>query len=162
MTKAQEARWKAELEIIQELGRVPSSREMQKLLKEKKGIVVNHNTVNADLKRDLQALTKEEYEKHKAGILGMLDAEIEIAHNIATTDPDNGVKLKAMSAVSKLSKTKADIINKFRRAQAEISHAERPIYKVYIGQPKVAKEDEMNDEDNKEDSSISSSDEEDG
>ncbi len=135
MTVAQETRWRAERDLIQELGKVPSSREMQKLLSEKYGIAANHNTVNSDLKRDLEFLTKEEYTNQKDGILSMLDTEINIAHNIATTESDNELKLKAMNAVSKLSKTKADILIKFKRAQAQLSTEEKPIINISIGEP---------------------------
>lgn len=145
MTKSQEIRWRAELEIIKELGSVPSSREMQRLLKEKKGITVNHNTVNNDLKKDLESLTQEEYENQKFGILSMLDDEIEIAHGIATTNSDDSTKLKAMNTVSKLSKTKADVLTKFRKAQAVMSKEEKPIYEVSIGKPKTAKNEELDE-----------------
>jgi len=135
MTVAQETRWKAELEIIQKLGDVPSSRKMQTLLKNEYGINANHNTVNADLKRDLELLTKEEYTNQKNGILNMLDTEINIAHNIATNEADSELKLKAMNTVSKLSKTKSEILIKFRRAQAKLSTEEKPIYNISIGKP---------------------------
>lgn len=136
MTIAQDKRYKAELEIIQELGKVPSSREMQKLLQEKYGITVTHSIVNQDLKKDLEALTPTEYENHKSSILTMLEDEIRIAHNIATTEPENEIKLKAMSAVSKLSKTKAEILIKFRKAQSQLSKEEKPEIRIFIGQPK--------------------------
>jgi len=135
MTVAQESRWRAELEIIQELGKVPSSREMQKLLADKYAIEANHNTVNADLKRDLEFLTKGEYANQKNGILSMIDAEIAIAHNIATNEKDSELKLKAMNTVSKLSKTKSEILIKFRRAQAKLSTEDKPIYNISIGEP---------------------------
>jgi len=135
MTVAQEARWRAEREILQKLGKVPSSREMQKLLKDEYDIEANHNTVNADLKRDLEFLTKEEYTNQKSGILSMLDTEINIAHTIAMNESDNELKLKAMNTVSKLSKTKSEIIIKFRKAQAKLSTEEKSIYNVSIGEP---------------------------
>jgi hypothetical protein len=135
MTVAQETRWRAELQIIQEIGKVPSSREMQKLLKDKCSIEANHNTVNADLKRDLEFLTKEEYTNQKNGILSMLDTEISIAHSIATNEADSELKLKAMNTVSKLSKTKSDILIKFRKAQARLSTEDKPIYNITIGKP---------------------------
>ena len=53
MTVTQESRWRAELEVIKELGRMPSTREMQKLLKEKKGMTVHHSTISEDFKKDL-------------------------------------------------------------------------------------------------------------
>lgn len=135
MTVAQEIRWKAEVEIIQDEGKVPSSREMQKLLKDKYNIDANHNTINADLKRDLEFLTKEECTNQKNGILSMIDTEINIAHKIATTEDDSELKLKAMNTVSKLSKTKSEILIKFRRAQAQLSTEEKPIYNISIGKP---------------------------
>lgn len=158
MTKSQEIRWKAELEIIQELGRVPSSREMTKILKKKKGIDVNHNTVNNDLKKDLESLTESEYENQKSGILSMLDNLVQVANNIATTDSDSNLKLKAMNTITKLSKTKADVLTKFRKANAELTKKERPVYKVSIGKPEVAdgefdensRENKTNDASNKE------------
>lgn len=138
MTTSQQVRWKAELEIIQSLGRIPSSREMTKLLQERKGIIVNHNTVNNDLKKDLESLTEQEYENQKNGIISMLDNLVEVANNIATNEEDNNLKLKAMNTLTKLSKTKTDILNKFRKANAELNKKERPIYKILIGEPEVA------------------------
>jgi len=108
---------------------------MQQLLKEKYGIKANHNTINEDLKKDLEALTPEEYENQKGGILKMLETEIDIAHNIATTDDNNELKLKAMNTVSKLSKTKADILVKFRRAHAQLAKDEQTTINVIIGKP---------------------------
>lgn len=155
MTVAQEVRWKAELEIIQELGRVPSSREMTRLLKERKGLDVNHNTVNTDLKRDLESLTQEEMENHKTGILSMLDNLVQVANNIATTESDSKIRLQAMSTITKLQKTRADVLIKFRKANAELTKDEKPIYQISIGQPRVVK-----DGNTEKNTSISSSDEE--
>jgi len=135
MTVAQDTRWRAELEIIQELGKIPSSREMARLLKEKKGITVTHKIVVDDLKRDLEFLTKEEFTNQKNGILSMLDTEINIAHNIVTSEADSELKLKAMNTVSKLSKTKSEILIKFRQAQTKLSKTEKPIINVSIGKP---------------------------
>lgn len=136
MTVAQEKRWKAEYEIIKKLGEVPSCRKMAQLLKDDYGIVANHNTINSDLKNDLETLSKEEYENRKSSILKMIDDEIDIAHGIATNDLDNSVKLKAMNTVSKLSKVKADILIKFRKAQAEQAKEEQATITVFIGEPK--------------------------
>jgi len=155
MTVAQEARWKAELEIIQKLGKIPSSREMQQILKKEYGISVNHNIVNTDLKRDLEALTKPEYENQKSGILDMLNKEITIAHNIATTETDSELQLKAMNTVSKLSKVKSEILIKFRKAHSSLSSKEKPLYNIHIGHPvmidpekfKKLNEDEKKDDD---------------
>jgi len=135
MTMIQEKRWQAELEIIKELNEVPSCRKMQTLLKEKYGIVANHNTVNEDLKKDLETLTKAEYENQKTGILDMLNDEIEIAHKIATRETNHEIQLKAMNTVSKLSKTKSEILIKFKRAQAQMSKEEKSEINVFIGQP---------------------------
>jgi len=109
---------------------------MQKLLKERYGIIANHNTINADLKKDLEALTKEEYNNQKSGILNMINSEIEIAHNIATTSGDPEVQLKAMNTVSKLTKTKSEILIKFKKAQAQLAKEEKPDINVFIGEPK--------------------------
>jgi len=136
MTVAQETRWKAEAAIIKDLSEVPSSREMQRLLKDRYGIEANHNTINEDLKHDLEALTKEEFNNQKSGILTMLNDEIEIAHEIATTalnEPE--IQLKAMNTVSKLSKVKSDILIKFRKAQSQIAKEEKPEINVFIGKP---------------------------
>lgn len=140
---AQEKRWKAEYEIIKEIGEVPSCRKMAQLLNDKYGIVANHNTVNADLKNDLESLNKKEYENHKTGILNMLDTEIDIAHTIATDNPDDSLKLKAMNTVSKLSKVKSDILIKFRQAQAQQAKEEQPEINVFIGQPKMIDKDKF-------------------
>jgi len=136
MTVAQEKRWQAELEIIKKKGDIPSCREMQKLLKEQYGITVNHNTINVDLKHDLETLTKTEYENQKNGILQMLNTEIDIAHTIATSEADSELQLKAMNTVSKLSKTKSEILIKFRKAQSELSADDKPVINVFIGEPK--------------------------
>lgn len=143
MTAAQEKRWKAEAEIIKGLKEMPSSREMQKLLKEKYGIIANHNTINNDLKQDLEALTKEEYNNQKSGILSMIDTEIDIAHGIATSSGDPEIQLKAMNTVSKLSKTKSEILIKFKKAQAQISKEDKPEINVFIGQPKQIDENKF-------------------
>jgi hypothetical protein len=136
MTIRQDKRYRAEVEIIKNEGEVPSCRRMQKLLKEKYGIEANFTLINQDLKKDLETLTKEEYKNQKHGILDMLDTEINIAHEIVLKETDNELRLKAMNSVSKLSKTKADILIKFKKAQAQLSSAERPIIEVSIGQPK--------------------------
>lgn len=135
MTVAQEKRWKAEAELIKDLSEVPSSREMQRLLKEKYGIEANHNTINEDLKHDLESLTKEELNNQKSGILTMINDEIDIAHAIATNSGDAEIQLKAMNTVSKLSKTKTDILIKFRKAQSEIAKEEKPKINIFVGKP---------------------------
>lgn len=137
MTVIQENRWRAELEIIKELGRMPSTREMQKLLLEKKNMDVHHSTISDDFKRDLESLTKVEYDNQKGGILSMLEKLISIANDIATNGTDDKIRLDAMKTISKLDKTKTDVLIKFRKAQIEIDQKERPIYNVFIGKPKV-------------------------
>jgi len=143
MTVAQDNRRKAEYEIIKKLGKVPSCREMQKFLKEEYGIIANHNTINSDLKLNLEALTKEEYNNEKSNILKMINDEIDIAHNIAITNSDSEVKLKAMNTVSKLSKTKSEILTKFKKAQVQLSKEEKPKINIFIGEPKQIKEDKF-------------------
>jgi len=137
MTTLQEKRWQAELEIIKKLNRIPSCRDMQKILKDNYGIIANHNTINTDLKKDLESLTKEEYNNQKSGILKMLEDEIEIAHGIATVAQDEpGIQLKAMNTVAKLSKVKTEILIQFRKAQSQISKEEKPEINIFIGKPK--------------------------
>lgn len=143
MTANQEKRWKAEYEIIKKLGKVPSCREMQRILKDDYGISANHTIINGDLKKDLETLTKKEYENHKSGLLSMIDDEIEIAHNIATNDSDNKLKLKAMNTVSKLSKVKADIMIRFRQAQSQQAKQEQAQINVFIGEPKKIDENKF-------------------
>jgi hypothetical protein len=137
MTVTQESRWRAELEIIKELGRMPSTREMQKLLLDKKGMTVHHSTISEDFKRDLESLTKTEYNNQKGGILSMLNNLITIANDIAENGTDDKIRLDAMKTISKLDKTKTDVLVKFRKAQIEIDKKERPIFNVFIGKPKV-------------------------
>lgn len=137
MTAAQEKRWQAEYDIIKKIGKVPSCREMQRLLKEQYGISANHNIINDDLKKDLESLTKKEYENHKTGILNMLDTELDTAHGIATNNENDSVKLKAMNTVSRLSKVKADIMIRFRQAEAQQAKKEQAEINVFIGQPEL-------------------------
>jgi len=135
-TVAQEKRWQAELEIIQEVGEIPSCRKMQALLLEKKGIKVSFNVINIDLKKDLETLTEDEYKNKKGGILSMLEDEIVVAHKIAMHSAEDKTRLDAMNTVSKLSKTKSDVIIKFRKAQIEINKEDKPKYYVSIGKPR--------------------------
>lgn len=135
MTIAQDKRWRAELEIIEELGKIPSSRKMQELLKER-GIKVTHKIILQDLKKDLETLTEPEYKNQKAGIMKMLDDEIDMAHDIAMHSEDDETRLKASNTVTKLSKTKSDILIKFRKAQVELNKEDKPIYNISIGKPR--------------------------
>lgn len=124
------------MEIIKRLKKMPSCREMQKILKDEYGIIANHNTINTDLKQDLESLTEAEYENQKTGILNMLNTEINIAHDIAENSSDQELQLKAMNTVSKLSKTKSEILVKFRKAQTQLTKEEKPKINVFIGQPR--------------------------
>lgn len=135
MTVAQDKRWRAELEIIKELGRIPTSREMQKLL-EKQGIKVTHVIISKDLQKDLETLTESEYNNQKAGIMQMLDDEIDMAHKIAMNSEEDETRLKASNTVTKLSKTKSDILIKFRKAQVELNKEDKPVYNISIGKPR--------------------------
>ena len=135
MTIAQDKRWRAELDIIEEIGKIPSSREMQKLLKEK-GIEVSYVIISKDLKKDLETLTESEYKNQKRGILSMLDDEIDMAHNIAMNSAEDETRLKASNTVAKLSKTKSDVLIKFRKAQVELNKEDKPIFNVSIGKAK--------------------------
>jgi len=144
MTTSQDIRWRAELEIIEELGKVPTSREMQKLL-EKRGIKVSYVIISKDLQKDLETLTESEYKNQKAGIMSMIDDEINMAHAISKTDEDNKVRLDAMKTVSRLSKTKSDIMIKFRKAQVELNKEDKPIYNISIGKPRKYNVGKKND-----------------
>ncbi len=135
MTTAQDKRWRAELDIIEEIGKIPSSREMQRLLKDR-GIEVTHVIISKDLKKDLETLTESEYKNQKTGILSMLDDEIDMAHNIAMNSAEEETRLKASNTVTKLSKTKSDILIKFRKAQVELNKEDKPIFNVSIGKAK--------------------------
>ena len=137
MTAAQDKRWRVELEIIEEEGKVPSCRKMQELLK-KRGIEVTYAIVNKDLQKDLETLTEPEYKNQKAGIMKMLDDEIDVAHKIVMNDDaEDEIRLKASNTVTKLSKTKSDIIIKFRKAQVELNKEDKPIFHVIIGKPRL-------------------------
>ena len=146
MTIAQDKRWRAELEIIEEEGKIPSSREMQKLLLDKKGIKVTHAIILKDLKKDLETLTEAEYKNQKTGIMQMLDDEIDMAHKIAMHSEEDETRLKASSAVTKLQKTKSDIMIKFRKAQVELNKEDKPVINVSIGKPRKYKVGEKKDE----------------
>ena len=128
MTVAQDKRWRAELDIIEKEGKIPSSREMQRLLEEK-GIKVTHKIILQDLKKDLETLTEPEYKNQKAGIMKMLDDEIDIAHEIAMHSEEDETRLKASNTVTKLSKTKSDIMIKFRKAQVELNKEDKKVFK---------------------------------
>lgn len=144
-TDNQTVRWRAERDIIEELGHVPSSREMQKLLKDKYGLEVNHNTVNKDLKQDLETLTEDAYKNQKAGILNTLDEELRVAHDIAMKNSDDKIRLEAMNTVSRLQKVKTDILIRFRKAQVEMNKEEAPTYTVIVEEPREVKKDDIND-----------------
>ena len=136
MTQDQEYRWKCELEIIQSLdGKIPSSREMVRLLKEKYGLTVSHVQVNNDLKLDLSTLTVKECENQKNGLLTMLDKLIEVFNNMALTDENNATRIKAANTVQRLSRTKMDIISQYMKSSME-KQDDKPIYNISIGQPK--------------------------
>jgi hypothetical protein len=80
-------------------------------------------------------MTAKEYEIQKEGIMSMIDKLISIANGIATTDENSNIRLKAMNTVSKLSKTKSEILAQFRRTEAE-KQDNKPIYNIFIGKPK--------------------------
>ena len=145
MTIAQDKRWRAELEIIEELGKVPSSREMQRLLLDKKGIKVTHAIINKDLKKDLETLTESEYNNQKGSILFMLENLISIANDIAKHNEDDKLRLDAMKTITKLQKTKSDVVIKFRKAQVELNKEDKPIYNVSIGKPRKYKVGKKNE-----------------
>lgn len=138
MTANQQRRWNAELEIIKKLGRIPSSREMQKLLEQDYGIHSNHNIINDDLKKDLETLTDDEFLNKKETLLKKLEDEFDIAHTISKTSKDEKTRLDAMTKTSKLAETISKIAAIFKKAQIELKKEQRPIYNIHIGQPKKA------------------------
>jgi len=69
----------------------------------------------------------------------MLEDEIVVAHKIAMHSAEDKTRLDAMNTVSKLSKTKSDVIIKFRKAQIEISKEDKPVYYVVLGNQEVMK-----------------------
>jgi uncharacterized protein YqeY len=89
--------------------------------------------VTADLKKDLEALTNEDVDKIKSGILSQLDELIQIAYNRSKSGERDS--LKAMDVYNKLIKTKADIVNSFEKMRMELVEKERPIYNIVIGKP---------------------------
>jgi len=105
---------------------------MQRLLKEK-GIEISYVIVSKDLKKDLETLTEPEYKNQKRGILSMLDDEIDMAHDIAMHSKEDETRLKASNTVTKLQKTKTDILIKFRKAQVELNKEDKPVFNVFIG-----------------------------
>jgi CRISPR/Cas system type I-B associated protein Csh2 (Cas7 group RAMP superfamily) len=125
-------RWKAITEIIAKRGTV-SATEIVDYLKADYGIIVTRQTVTADLKKDLEALTNEDVDKIKSGILSQLDELIQIAYNRSKSGERDS--LKAMDVYNKLIKTKADIVNSFEKMRMELVEKERPIYNIVIGKP---------------------------
>ena len=136
MTIRQDRRRKAELEIIKDLKRVPSSREMQTLLKERYNITVNHNIINDELKKDLESLTTEKYNNLKDSLMDMLEQLQQQAFQISTNSADDRIRLDAMKTVAKLNREIAWLATLFKKANAELAIKEQPIFHVSIGQPK--------------------------
>jgi hypothetical protein len=110
---------------------------MQKFLKDKYGLNVSHVQINKDLKLDLSTMTSKECENQKNGLLSMLDKLIEVFNNMALTDENNATRIKAANTVQKLSRTKMDIISQYIKSSIE-KQDDKPIYNVFIGQPKEA------------------------
>lgn len=150
MTSSQQKRWNYELAIIKDLGRMPSSRELADLLKKKYNLNVSHGTVNDDLKKDLEALTTDQLLNKKDSLLGKLEDELDIAHEIAQNDMDSKIKLDAMKTVAKLSETISKVCAIFAKSQAEANQESRPVYKVSIGKPEGVPETEFNKMEKKE------------
>jgi len=80
-----------------------------------------------------ETLTEAEYKNQKKGILSMLDDEIDMAHDIAMHSDEDETRLKASNTVTKLQKTKTDILIKFRKAQVELNKEDKPVFNVFIG-----------------------------
>jgi predicted CopG family antitoxin len=125
-------RWKAITDIIAKYG-TTSPGEIVRYLKSDYGIEVTRQTITTDLKRDLDALTNDDMDTIRSGILSQLDELIQKAYNMSKGDNKNA--LKAMDVYNKLIKTKADIVNSFEKMRLKMMEKERPIYNVIIGEP---------------------------
>lgn len=143
MTAAQQTRWQYERYIIQDLGRIPSCREMADLLKDKYGLIVNHNTVNADLKKDLEALTDTQVLERKKSLLTSLEDGHAIAERISKSDPSSKIRLDAIKTMAKVSETINRINIAFNKAKAELNEAQKPVYNVKMGKLEVVDEKEF-------------------
>lgn len=133
-------RWKAITTIVAKHG-TTSPGEIVRYLKNDFGITVTRQTVMTDLKRDLEALTNEDMDSVRTGILSQLDELIQIAFNRSKSG--DKTSLKAMDTYNRLIKTKADIVNSFERMRLDMIEKERPIFNVVIGEPVEVNEDEV-------------------
>jgi hypothetical protein len=134
-------RWRAITEIIAKYGTTSPS-EIARYLKDDYGIDVTRQTVTSDLKKDLENLTNDDIKAIKSGILSQMDELIQIAYNQAKSGDKDA--LRAMETYNKLIRTKADIVNSFEKMRLELVEKERPIYNVFIGEPKEVEVDGKN------------------
>ncbi len=129
-------RYRAEAELLAKYGEL-SCRQMRDKLFEEYGIKVSHAQVNQDLKQDLDALTTEDIEDKKSGMLGELEDTINAALNISKTDENNNTRLKAMDTYNHLVKTQAEILRKFEELKLHAREVEKPVYNLTIEKPKI-------------------------
>jgi len=130
-------RWKAEAEIIAKYGTM-STRKIAAKLKEEYGITVSHITVGKDLKLDLSALSFEDIDNKKSHILDTLEELATIAFNMAKTDDDSSVKLRAMDTYRKLMESRGTILTKFEQAKMQMQDIDKPVYNIFVGEPREA------------------------
>ena len=142
-------RYQAIADIIAKYGTL-SSRKISEILKKDYGMVVSHATINADLKKDLEALTEDELQNKKGHILETVEELTTQAYNIAMTDENSKTRLSAMDTYTRLVKTNAEVIKKFEEAKMQLTEQQRPIYNIFIGKPRKADLSKIKDIVNKE------------
>ena len=135
-------RMRLELDIIKELGRVPTVRQMQDLLFERTQHKFSTSIIHSDLK-NLDTVDVEQFEREKNDLLSKINVEISIAHNLAigADTPDN-IRLQAMKTMTSLAKAKSDLLEVIGKITAE--RKKKIIkYEIYLGKPERV---DMNDE----------------
>lgn len=131
-----------EIEIIKELGKVPTIREMQEKLYDRTGHKWSTSVIHSDL-QSLDKVTIEQFEAEKNDLLSKLDAEIAVAHRIAMdTSEDNKIKLQAMKTMTALAKAKSDLLEVVGKITAE-QNKKIIKYNIYLGEPEVAKKEDI-------------------
>lgn len=135
-----------EIEIIKELGKVPTIREMQQRLYDRTGHKWSTSVIHSDL-QSLDKVTIEQFEKEKNDLLSKLDAEIAVAHKIAMdSSEDNKIKLQAMKTMTALAKAKSDLLEVVGKITAE-QNKKIVKYNVILGEPTIVIPEELNEND---------------
>lgn len=133
-----------EIEIIKELGRVPTIREMQEKLYDRTGHRWSTSVIHSDL-QSLDKVTVEQFEAEKNDLLSKLDAEIAVAHRIAMdSSEDNKIKLQAMKTMTALAKAKSDLLEVVGKITAE-QNKKIIKYEIYLGEPEVVSPEELDE-----------------